>query len=467
MTENRQTKSKSLVILEKNQSGRDYLRLLLSKWGYTPFCFDRETTCLDNLLALNADLVILGELPAERLFRMLHAVRMIDPQMPILISQKESFSEDLISANGFAGVRVMTILSPLDSVYEALEKLIASRSQNGSKIHFPQIVGNASRMLAVKKMILNLSRSGDAVLVSGDAGTGKELAARAIHFRSPRAEKPFIKIDCSLISEDFTTARIRNSGGNGDRPETGLDLIGKAHTGTLFIKEIGLTPHSLQSELLLIVEEGAISNASARARKNVDIRIIASTTTDLNLLAETGRFRKDLLYRLNVFTLELPMLSRRKEDIPLLMDYFADRYSMESGAGHLEIPAEGKIRFQNYMWPGNVSELEARIKAILQEERQEWGIDGAYSKSATTSLKALRSAEGNIEAFADFTQIKRHVSDLNNLSLKDICQEFVMQVEKKFMEIVLEHSSWNRKKAAELLDISYKSLLNKMKAYGI
>ena len=439
---------------------RDYLRLLVSDWDYIPFCFDHETICLDNLSPLNPDLFILGALTDGGVSRMIHAIRLSDHRKPVIVMTDQPAVVDLISANGFASVKVLPESTPPNRIRSTLNDLLNPQSPAQLAGPVPQIVGNNYRMIQIKKMILQLSRSNETVLLNGQTGTGKELAALAIHSRSSRTSRPFVKIDCSALNGNIPFPSSTQEG----RPKS---LFDGADTGTLFLEEIGTISSDLQNELLLMVDEGVISRPGSRTKKKVDVRILASCSTDLNRLSERGHFRKDLFFRLNVFTIDMPPLRDRSDDIPLLMDFFTDKYCLETGRSHYDILPENKSRFKSYSWPGNVAELETQVKQAVMRDNHVWHIDATLIQTPDSKFEYLKAALEDIEVFAELPEVKHYIKDINNISLKDICREFVLRTEKKLMLFALEHTSWNRKKAAKILNISYKSLLNKIKAYHL
>lgn len=457
-----------LVIVDPNESSRDYLRLLSLQRGFLPFCFDRETICLDNLPALDPALVILGSLPLEGASRMIHAVKVAETPPPMVVISNGASSFEALALNGFEDVRVLPPGFKTETFFDVIQTLLASKTAGGAPVTAPQVVGNSTPMLRVKRMISNLGRSDGAILIRGGPGTGKELVARAVHHQSARVHNPFIKIDCRLISGH--PPALVSPNGNGAVQGNGIQSIAgirHANHGTLFLKEVGATPPDLQNALLLILEEGAVSNPESRLLKKADIRILASTSLDLARLVQDGRFRKDLFFRLNVFTIDLPKLNARKEDISILMDFFADAYCTEKGISHFDIGPEGKRAFERYPWPGNVRELRERVFRVLSDASRQWKIDGIHQNQPISSLRMLGTEAVSIDEYADFSEVQNYIRDIHSISLKEICSEFVLKVEKRLMQTVLEYTQWNRKKAAAMLDISYKSLLNKIKEYHL
>jgi len=458
-----------LVIVDPVESSRDYLRVLALERGFLPFCFDRETICLDNLHGLEPAAVVLGSLPLEGATRMIHAVKVTPANPPMVVVSNGSFSLEAIALNGFDDVRILPPGFTPDAFFDVIQALAATRTPGASpEASVPQVVGNSTPMRRIKRMISELGRSEETVLIRGGPGTGKELVARSLHRRSSRFRNPFVKIDCRLIA-DASPPEHGNGDGDGRQNDVAIQSMAgfhRAHKGTLFLKEIGVIPPALQNALLLMLEEGAVSDPARRAPRKVDIRILASTSLNLDRLAQNGRFRKDLFFRLNVFTIDLPALTARKDDISILMDFFADRYCTWKGISHFDIAPEGKRAFEKHTWPGNVRELEDQVLSVLSNASRQWKIDGIPKNRPISQLQMLESAT-DIDEYADFSEIKNYTRDIYNISLKDICNEFILRVEKRIMQTVLEYTHWNRKKAAAMLNISYKSLLNKIKEYRL
>jgi two-component system response regulator AtoC len=391
---------------------------------------------------------------------------MVKYNLPVLILSTDNIVQDFINNNGFDDVTVIKDKIASVELKTAVKKILEINSLDHDYFECPLIVGNCPEILKIKEQIPKLTHSQGSVLVLGEKGTGKALFAKVIHNRSDRQNKPFVKVNTVELPYRLLEGELF-----GYDPETlaGLQrnkngMLAAADNGTLYFEDIGALPVSLQAKLLQIVEDGYYLKRDTDEKEKVDVRIIASATTDIDLLVEREKFRKDLYYRLNVFRINIPPLRHRVDDIPQLSDYFADKYCIEFGKSHYELSKETKAAFCKYNWPGNVSELERLVRiAVLQGDEK-------------IILEDLRLKNNNdkppnhdqtIGSFIEPSDIEKYLRNIKNLSLKEISKVVMKQTEKKVMIKVLEYTNWNRKKAADILEISYKSLLNKIKSYNL
>ena len=323
----------------------------------------------------------------------------------------------------------------------------------------PSIVGNNPEIVKIKEMIPELSRSSETILLKGEKGTGKELFAKVLQHKSGRRENPFVKVNCSALTNDMSENELlgRNAQAIKDLNQRKKGIFSVADTGTLFFDEIGKLPPAYQAELLLL-EKNRMSKTVVKVEEKIDVRVIASTSDDLESLIKKGTFLKNLYNRLNVISIIVPPLRYRLEDISFLSDFFADKYCAELGKTHYKLSQKTKNIFFSYNWPGNVMELENLVK-------------GAVALGNEDNLINQLNRQGRINEYThnydEFADIDKHLQDSGNLPLKDICREINAQAEQKLMKQALEKTNWNRKKASIMLDISYKSMLNKIKEYNI
>jgi DNA-binding NtrC family response regulator len=324
----------------------------------------------------------------------------------------------------------------------------------------PLIVGNNPEIVKIKEMIPELSHSSETILLKGEKGTGKELVAKVIQHKSDRRENPFVKVNCSVLTNEMSENELlgRNAKAIKDLNQRKKGVFSVADTGTLFFDEIGQLPPAYQAELLLFMEQNGMSKTVAKAEEKIDVRVIASTSADLESLVKTGIFLKKLYNRLNVISIIIPPLRYRLEDIPLLSDFFTDKYCDELGKNHYRLSQKTKNVFFRYHWPGNVLELENIIKGSVALGNEDNLINQLNGQSRTNEYT---------HNFAEFADTNKRIQDSGNLPLKDICREINAQAEQRLMKQALEKTNWNRKKAATMLNISYKSLLNKIKAYNL
>ena len=460
-----------IVILEKSRGRREYLRAIVSDWGHLPFIFEKAAICLDNLRPLEPDLIISGALSHDRMDRFVSTAKMMDGNLPVLIMSSDPSLNGFATYNGFKDVKVLKKNFEPADIQVAISKLLRNRFSNTdvNKPVNPLIIGNSPELLKVKKRITELSRLNEPVLIQGEPGTGKELVARAVHYQSQRRNGPFVKVNLAEINSsqlDEIVFRVRQKGFHKSNPGFG-DLDNPADSGTLFLDEITALPPLLQSRLLTIYEEssfraGTLKQAGSNA---ADMTMVVSSSRFLNELVSRGKFRKDLYYRMSVMGIEIPPLRKRVSDIAPLTDFFTDQLSMQYDMGHIELPQEIKDRFCQYPWPGNVRELKAVVRrAVLYGDTagliQDLLIQGGHNREPVDS-------DQEIDLLAGFSNLRKYLRDRKNLSLKNVCGGYVMGAEKTIIKKSLERTNWNRKKAAALLDISYKSLLNKIKKYRL
>jgi len=311
-----------------------------------------------------------------------------------------------------------------------------------------------------KTIIDQIAPTDITVLIRGENGTGKELVARAIHSKSLRRDKPFVKVNCAAIprelmeSELFGFERGAFTGAHAKKPGK-FEL---ANGGTIFLDEIGEIDISLQSKLLQVLQDGEFSRLGGKGNVNVDTRVISATKEDLEQATENGSFRKDLYYRLNVVSIFVSPLRERKGDIPYLSDYFLkfynDRYNRDCG------PLSSKTLrlFNQYDWPGNVRELENVIKRIVI-------LHSEILHSEDSVIHDLWGSNISGDSEDRISQRERH--SMRGLNLKEIGREAAHKAEREAIQRALLRTRWNRKEAAELLQVSYKALLYKIREYGI
>ena len=460
-----------IVLLEADPSRRDFLKSMFLRWGYIPFVFEKESIFLDNLASLNPDLVISGSCTSDDTIRFVNSLKMIRHSLPVLLLADDSILEEYINTSGFTGVRVYRKNTSLNkfrcAVLQALDPK-ANEENDGTR---PLVVGNSPAIAKIKKLIPKLGQSNETVIIEGEPGTGKELLARAIHRHSNRRENPFIKVNAVRLPYQLLGGELfgyQNCGvTNLSRHKYGALAVND--NSTFFVKEISAIPNWLQAKISERLGDGSdlIDPKDGNTKNKVDIRVIASTTRNLSGLVKKGVFREDLYYRLNVLRLRIPPLRDRITDIPPLTDFFCCKHCFEFKKSNNPISAGTMSRFCDYNWPGNVKELETVIRQIVLSGNEEVVV-GRLVKAKVKNLRQKGQQANNIvDNDSGLIDIKAFIQKTDTYSLKSVRHEYIVATEKRLVDKALEIAGGNRKKAAELLEISYKSLLNKMKSYSI
>ena len=344
----------------------------------------------------------------------------------------------------FGQEQLLFIIEKAIQVQKIQDENLLLKQEIVGKYKFDNMVANSRRMQEVLKLTTQVARSNANVLITGESGTGKELIARAIHYNSPRKEKPLITVNCPSIPENlieselFGHVRGAFTGAINDR----IGRFEQADGGSIFLDEIGDLREDLQARLLRVLQEHEFHAVGGSKTIKVDVRIIAATNRDLEQLIKEKKFREDLYYRLSVVPIRIAPLRERKEDIPFLIDFFISKYSE---GRRFKINNDAVLTLQNYHWPGNVRELENIIERILT------------------------LATGNILTIADIPEHIRGKRDNTGSMTINIPDEGISleAVEKSVIKEILERTGGNRSKTARMLEIPRHVLLYRLKKFGL
>ena len=345
---------------------------------------------------------------------------------------------------------------------EPAEELPSPRKLEPGSRSSARISGRSAQMRHVHDVIDHVSDTDITVLIRGESGSGKEVFAQAIYEKSSRADCPFVKVNCAALPSELLESELfgyeRGAFTGAERRKLGKFEI--ADTGTIFLDEISEMHPSLQAKLLQVLQDGQFARLGGERDVKVDARVIAATNCDLEASVREGKFRDDLFYRLNVVTLNIPPLRERPDEIELLTDHFLRRYAVEYGKEYRDASPELRECFAFYGWPGNVRELENLVKRLVVLGDERAVIDEVRSRLVEPSPTEANGAERS--------ELDRFMKgEVGHVSLKRIARDAAQAAERCLIEKVLQRTRWNRKEAAQILQISYKALLYKMRDAGL
>jgi two-component system, NtrC family, response regulator PilR len=312
-------------------------------------------------------------------------------------------------------------------------------------------VGQSPKMLALFDLLRKVAPTKTNILITGESGTGKELVAKAMHYNSPRKEKPFVTLNCGAIPEALIESELfgHMKGAFTDAIATKRGLFEVADEGTIFLDEISELPLLMQVKLLRVLQEREFKRVGATEDIKIDVRIIAATNKDLELAVREGRFREDLFYRLNVIQIKLPPLRDRREDIAVLANHFLKKYGTEFGKQLSSISPEALRILLDYDYPGNVRELQNIIERVVALESE-----GELTARNLTSLRdphPFRQGGFSLEIPNEGVDLEQIVAD----------------IERTLLVKALDRTGGVKKKAAELLHINFRSIRYRLEKYGL
>ena len=403
-------------------------------------------------------------------------IRSIDPRIPVVMITAHGSTETAIEAMKRGAFDYLLKPVDLHHLSDVIEKAVEVRRVQATPAVFgeeesgepgvDQIVGRSSAMQEVYKSIGRVAPQDVTVLLVGESGTGKELVARAIYQHSKRAEHPFLAINCAAIPESLLESELfgheRGAFTGADRQRIGK--FEQANGGTVFLDEIGDMAQAAQAKLLRVLQEQKFDRVGGNEPVATDVRVIAATNQNLEALVTAGKFRQDLLYRLNGFIIRLPSLRERKEDIPLLAEYFVSIANRRLEKNVRALDPAALAALQTYPWPGNVRELQNVIRyAVVQAVGDVLTLD-SLPVSVREGLPPKPVSKQSSSAGPDVTAL---VEELLRAGETDIYRRVTQAVDRAVLSAVLHHVRGNQVQASELLGISRTTLRAKLQSLGL
>ncbi len=448
-----------ILVVDDEENIRLVLRTLLKKHGFDVEVADSGEAALGLLEAFDPD-VILTDVRMPRMGGLDLLATLKAKQHPatvivmsaygnvdLAIEAMKAGAYDYVS-KPFKPDEIVLVLRKAEERETLRRENRALREQIQKENQFESILAKSREMLDIFRTISKIADFKTTVLVTGESGTGKELVARAIHTRSSRSPAPFVAINCGAIPENLLESELfgHKRGAFTDASSDRRGLFEEAHGGTLFLDEIGELPLNLQVKLLRVVQEEKIRRLGDSKDIEVNVRLIAATHRDLAADVKAGRFREDLFYRINVLLIHIPPLRNRRDDVNLLIDHFILRNNARLGTRSRGVSTEARKLLLEYSWPGNVRELENTIERAMV--------------LAETDLLEVSDLPERIRDALDPVQV--HLAS-GELSIK----RTAAAIEQILIRRALQKTKGNRTRAADLLEISHRALLYKIKDYKI
>lgn len=457
----------SVLIVDDERSMRDFLKILLEKEGHKVTIAESGTKALTILDSQQVDVIISDiRMPGMTGIELLETVKELSPDLPVILITAFASPDDAVLAMKNGAFDYITKPFNVDEIKSVIESA-TSKTQQTKKPQdlsnaFPEIIGNSREMLKIYDMIQRVAPTPANVLIYGESGTGKELVAQAIHKHSKVAAQSFVPITCSAIPEDLMESElfghVKGSFTGAISDKSGL--FNEADNGTAFLDEIGELTPIIQTKLLRVLQEREIKPVGGTRSKRINVRIIAATNKVLEDEIRQGRFREDLFYRLAVVPMRVPPLRERKEDVPMLVDHFLKKYSRLLAKEVQEISSYGLQVLMNYHFPGNVRELEN----IIERGVALAGSNIILPESLTFSGKNKPvPPDTESHGYGSLFQAAASEEELFDLGLEKI----IDNLEKRLISHALQKTNNSKMRAAELLQLSFRSLRYKVKKYGL
>ena len=452
----------TILVIEDKESMLAMLKQTLEAEGYQVIAAKDGAEGIRMLVDERIGLVLTDlKLPKKDGFDVLRAVKEENPLLPVIVMTAFGTIETAVKAVKEGAYDFLTkpfdidhllvlIKRALDATRIATENILL-KEEFADKLGFPRIIGKSAELQEITAKIQKVSPTNATVLIHGESGTGKELFARAIHYLSLRKDKPFVAINSAAIPRELLESELF---GYEKGAFTGADArkLGKleiADKGTVFLDEIGDIDLALQAKLLRVLQEQVIERVGGGKPIKIDVRVIAATNKNIETAVTSKLFREDLFYRLNVFPITIPPLRERRDDIPALAHNFLNKYSVEVRKGPLAISDEALDIMMKSPWKGNVRELENVIERAV-----------IYADGGIIRAQDLGISEANI-----LDSLAEHVP--MDGPLQEVAAAATRIAESRRIRQVLKQTSGNKTRAAEILQVSYKTLLTKIKDYQL
>jgi two-component system, NtrC family, response regulator PilR len=451
-----------ILVVDDEQSMRDFLSILLKKEGHDVVMAENGTSALKAVQSEIFDLVISDiKMPGLDGIDVLKTTKDISPETIVIMITAFATTETAIEAMKLGAYDYIIKPFKIDElkliINNSLEKRhlrkenILLKREIEARAGFVNFIGKSESMQKIFALIQKIAETSSTVLITGESGTGKELVARAIHFNSPRRNGPFVTVNCGALPETLLESELFGymKGAFTGATSNKQGLFEAAHSGVIFLDEISTTPLALQVKLLRVLQEREFMRVGGTTDIKVDVHIVAASNKDLLTEVAKGSFREDLYYRLNVIPIHLPPLRERKEDIPQLIDFFLGKYAKRSGAslGPKKIDSSALKILMHYQWPGNVRELENMIERLM----------------IITPGETIGP-----EHIPDEVNTTPHSSELVTLDIPEgglNLESLLEGAEKTLLYKALEKARGVKTEAAKLLGLSFRSFRHRLQKY--
>ncbi len=443
----------NILVVDDDKLANEFFTITLKRAGYSVDSVYSGENAFDAISAGAYDIVVTDlKMKGMDGIDLLRSIKKAQPETVVILVTAYGTVENAVKAMKIGAYDfLLKPVTPdaLEMIVERAAELIRLKNENRRlrsdlASRFKNIVGKSSKMKKVFELIETTADARSTILVTGESGTGKELVAKAIHYSSNRKEGPFIKLNCAALPENLVEAELfgyeRGSFTGAVRQRKGKFEM--AHSGTLLLDEISEMPLGLQAKLLRVLQEKEIERIGSSVSIEIDVRIIATSNRDLKEFIKKERFREDLYFRLNVIPVHIVPLRERMEDIPLLVEHFIEKYNKENGKAINSVDDEVMRLLLKYHWPGNVRELENYIER------------GVVTSSDTTLKRTDFPADLSLGRLAD------EIPGIDiGMSLADSEKYLILKT--------LEKYDGNKTKAAEVLDITPRTIRNKLAEYNL
>src|SRR5467141_2685972 len=468
----------SILVVDDESEIREGLELLLTTEGYSTCSAETGDAGLARLDEQPFDLLLLDvSLPDRNGLELLREIRRRDPYLSVVLitayasidtarAAFKSGAQDYITKPWSNDELLAQVAQAVEGRRLREENLQLKRALK-QRYNFPNIIGKSENMLAVLDLVSQVAPSRSTVLITGGSGTGKELIAKAIHSASTRADKPFVPVNTGSMPVDLLESQLFGhvKGAFTSAIASKKGLFEVADQGTIFFDEIATISPETQAKLLRVIQEREFMRLGGTEQLKVDVRIVAASNVDLLTLVREGRFREDLYHRLNVIHLQIPPLRDRREDVPLLLAHFLERYCQENAKPLRHFTLATMKLLMDYDWPGNVRELENVVERAVVLSTQE-RVDVDLLPESIRSKEIVRGVRLQLSEFLPPLPGEagsRTAADSPNPSLFQIIDE----VERRIIVDMLERTGWNQTEAAERFMIPLSTLNQKIKRLGI
>ncbi len=455
-----------ILVVDDEESIREFFEIMLKREGYSIRCAVDGQEALDILKKESFDLIISDiQMPKVSGMQLLTAVKEMDPEAIMIMITAFGSAETAVEAMKLGAYDYIQKPFKIDEIRiilkQALEKrVLKSENQQlkkelGTKYAFSNLVGGSSPMLRIYEMVKRVANTKSSVLITGESGTGKELIARAVHYNGPLKDKPFVTVNCGAIPENLMESEMfghkKGSFTGAIADKKGLFEV--ANGGTIFLDELGELPLSMQVKLLRVIQEGTFKRVGGTEDIVVDVRVISATNKNLEQEVKSGNFREDLFYRMNVIQVHCPPLRERKEDITMLVNHFLEKFGKILNTGTKKLSQEALDVLKRYHYPGNVRELENIIERTVALEAKPIILPESLPRHL-------------LEAPAQSTQLdasRIEIDSQKGIALESLVAEF----ERTLLIKALQQTGGVKKKAAKLLNISFRSMRYRVDKYGL